>query len=341
MKSKLSYYYEMSCKVHPLHAAPKVWNYIKYRCLPRKAVTSVRRYTPQICTLLLTMRCNLNCKYCNAAKTLQEWRKDWCENEADPEKVKRIFANPLFANCLVVDLSGGEPLLVKDLDRIVAYLAEHGHVTNVITNGLLLADRIADLKRAGISRINVSLYNTNRSVIERDLAKINRVFPVHMSIVLLRSEVERQQDKLLETARFIRDAGCRGLRFFMYRPMGLDPQPEEIINDTLPAYIEFHRRMDKALPGFCLWPAAIQKRGVKKLCPQLWQRIGCDMLGNIIICCGIDTTLQGPNSNLFDSEPDTVFNHPTLVTMREQLLDPGCEPPEICKTCNLLGEPGW
>jgi sulfatase maturation enzyme AslB (radical SAM superfamily) len=263
------------------------------------------------------------------------------EGDINLEQVKRIFANPLFANCLFVDLLGGEPLLVKDLDHSVAYLTQRGYLTNTSTNGLLLAERIVDLKRAGISRINVSCYDANRAVLERDLAKINRVFPVHTSIVLLRSQVEKQPEKLLDTIRFIHDAGSRSIRFWIYRPVGLNPQPEEVISDTNSAYIDFRKRVEDAFASFCLWPAVIQSQSVKKLCPQLWQRINCDRSGNLLICCGTDMMLQGPNSNLFNSDPKVVLNHPTLVTMREQLLDPKCEPPDICKTCNLLGDPGW
>lgn len=341
MASKLSYYYEMGRQMRSWRIAPKFWNYVKYRFLKREAVTSVRRCAPQIASLLLTLRCNLNCGYCNAAKILKEGRDKGPEDDASIEKVKRIFANPLFAKCLLVDLLGGEPLLVKDLDKIIAYLAGCGHITNTSTNGLLLAQRIADLKRAGISRINVSLYEANRSVMERDLIKINKVFPVHMSLVLLRSEVENHPEKLLDMARFVYEAGCRSLRFWIYRPMGIDPRPEEVISDSSPAYIEFRRKVDEALPGFCFWPSAVQTGKIKKLCPQLWQRVGCDMAGNMAICCGTDTMLPKPNNNLFDGDPDVIFNHPLLVKMREQLLDPEGPPPEVCKGCNLLGEPGW
>lgn len=335
------YYLEMSKRIRLLEAAPKVYNYIKYRFLRRKAITSVRRYAPQIGSLHLTVRCNLSCGYCNAAKLFREEKEGWRERETTLNKVQRIFSNPLFMNCLLVDLLGGEPLLVEDLDRIVAYLTQRGHITNISTNGLLLADRIVDLKSAGISRINVSVYDANWPVLERDLAKINRIFPVHASFVLLRSDVEGRPDKLLTKAHFLHKAGCLSLRFFMYRPIGIDPKLEEIIVDTHPAYLELRRRMEGALPGFCFWPAVVKKGAVKKLCPQLWQRIGCDALGNVEICCGTDTILEGPNSNLFDNEPDIVFNHPTLVSMRKQLLDPGSEAPQACKNCNLLGEPGW
>lgn len=324
----------MSRNVH-LCSIGKIWNYIKFRCLSRNAV--MKHYTPQIACLLVTKRCNLRCDYCFYGNILGGGR----ETDATLEKVRRIFDSPLFRNCMAVDLQGGETLLVKDIDRIVSYMVKKGHIVSLSTNGLLLLDHVVDLKQAGISRINVSIYDTNRSVIKDDLAKINRVFPVHTSMVLLRSKIENEQDNIIETVKFIHDAGCKGIRFLLYRPIGINPQPEEVIYDNLPAYIEFRKKMERALPGFCLWPVPMQTDKVKKLCPQLWQRITCDMDGNIIICCGTDTILEGNSSNLFDSDPDDLINHPTLVTMRDQLLRPASDPPDMCKNCNLLGEAGW
>ena len=142
-------------------------------------------------------------------------------------------------------------------------------------------------------------------------------------------------------ASFVQQTGSLSLRFFIYRPMGADKSVDETITDTNPAYIELRRQVDAALPGFSVWPEVIKTGAVKKLCPQLWQRIGCDPLGEMNICCGVDEPLKGPNSNLFDAEPNIVFNHPVLVDMRQKLLDENSEPPEVCKTCNLLGDPGW
>ena len=318
---------------------PRIWNYIKYRTLTRKSTMSIKRYTPQVASLILTKRCNLSCEFCSVGNMLNP--KDWRDSEATLEKVKQIFTNPLFSNCLGVDLLGGEPLLVKELIPIVSWLSKRGLFINMNTNGLRLNKNIDDLKHAGISRISISLYDENQSFLEDNLSKINKIFPVHTSIVLERKVVENNQDKLLEKARFIHDAGCLNLNVMIYRPMGINPKPEEIITDTLPAYIEFQQKMNESLPGFCQWPAAIQTGKLKKRCPQVWQRISTDMLGHMDICCGSEMTLRGPNSNLFDTNPDILFNHPTLVNLRKQLLDPVSEPPNICKNCNLLGEPGW
>jgi Radical SAM superfamily/4Fe-4S single cluster domain len=339
--TKHTYYLSMLRRIRPLKATPRIWNYLKFRALPRRAQTSWARTSPQIASLLLTKRCNMNCSFCNVASFMHDESTTWRSVEGDLEKVQRIFDNPLFSRALLVDLLGGEPLLVKELVPIVAFLSERGHLTNMTTNGLLLADRIKDLKEAGISRISISIYEGNRAVLERDLASITKVFPVHTSMLLFRKEVEHAPEKIIQTARILRDAGCLDLRFWIYRPIGEHPHPEEILFEDDPAFLAFRRRMDEALPGFCFWPAPAKKGPVRKLCPQLWQRVGCDMAGNLGVCCGTDEFLPGPGGNLFEGDPDKVFNHPLLVRMREQLLDPAAEPPEMCKSCNLLGDPGW
>ena len=77
-----SYLLEMARKLRPLQAAPKVWNYAKYRSLRRLPRISARRYTPQIASLLVTKRCNLHCSYCNVATMMSEARPTWREYEA-------------------------------------------------------------------------------------------------------------------------------------------------------------------------------------------------------------------------------------------------------------------
>lgn len=340
--SKLSYYIDMARKVRPLKAAPKVLNYLKYRAGQRQPITSVSRYSPQIAGLLLTKRCNMKCSFCNVATFMHDKTTAWRALEGDLEKVKRIFATPLFANALLVDILGGEPLMVKELPSIIAFLSQRGHLTNITTNGLLLADQVQTLKDAGVSRINISVYEDNRDVLERDLPKINRVFPVNTNMLIFRKDVVNAPDKLLETIRFIKESGCIDLRFWIYRPIGEHVEPDEILYDDEPALLAFREMVEKAVPGFCFWPVPpVKGERAKKLCPQLWQRISCDMQGNLGVCCGTDSFLPAPGGNLFEGDKDAVYNHPVLVKMREQLLDPDAEPPEMCKSCNLLGDPGW
>jgi cyclic pyranopterin phosphate synthase len=77
----------------------------------------------------------------------------------DHEEVARLAA--VFASLGVrkVRITGGEPLLRRDADRLVAYLAAVPGLTDVAmtTNGLLLVRHAAALKRAGLGRLTVSL----------------------------------------------------------------------------------------------------------------------------------------------------------------------------------------
>lgn len=75
------------------------------------------------------------------------------------EEIARLAA--LFAACGVVKvrLTGGEPLLRRDLPRLVAMLSKVAGIRDLAltTNGVLLAEQAAALKRAGLGRVTVSL----------------------------------------------------------------------------------------------------------------------------------------------------------------------------------------
>ena len=146
----------MTKKVASLKMLPKAVNYLKYKLIKPKAV--VNCYTPQIVGVMMTYKCNLRCGYCGLVKSgLVNEEK----SEMTLDIIKRAFTHPILKNAVLVDLLGGEPLLCNDFIEIVAFLSSCGHLTNTSTNGLLLADKIADLKKAGITRINVSIYPEN------------------------------------------------------------------------------------------------------------------------------------------------------------------------------------
>lgn len=104
----------------------------------------------------VTDRCQLNCAYCRPVDAAAESRLDCLPLE------------PLVACCAAIcaaspisriRLSGGEPLLRRDLPDLVAALValpRRPEVT-LTTNGVLLAGRAAELAAAGLSRLNISL----------------------------------------------------------------------------------------------------------------------------------------------------------------------------------------
>jgi cyclic pyranopterin phosphate synthase len=106
--------------------------------------------------LSVTDRCNLRCRYC-----MPEDEYVWLERDhlLTFEEIDALVAVFTTLGVHRLRLTGGEPLLRRDLPRLVALLARRAGIDDlaITTNGLLLAEQAADLKRAGLGRVTVSL----------------------------------------------------------------------------------------------------------------------------------------------------------------------------------------
>ena len=106
--------------------------------------------------LSVTDRCNLRCLYC-----MPEEEYLWLPRQEllTFEEVNRIVE--LFTELGVTDvrLTGGEPLLRHQCDRLITLLASNPKIRDLAltTNGLLLTDQAEALKHAGLHRLTVSL----------------------------------------------------------------------------------------------------------------------------------------------------------------------------------------
>jgi cyclic pyranopterin phosphate synthase len=105
----------------------------------------------------LTDRCNLRCHYCMPAEGLPWLGRD--ELLTNDELVRLVGIGVRLLGIRTVRLTGGEPLLRKDLESLVTRIAELDPAPTVAltTNGIGLAARAAGLRTAGLSRVNVSL----------------------------------------------------------------------------------------------------------------------------------------------------------------------------------------
>jgi len=103
----------------------------------------------------VTDRCNLRCTYCMPADVVFLPREELLSYE----EIARVAAVAAGQGIRTVRLTGGEPLLRRDLDRLVRLLAAVPGIEEVAltTNGLLLAEQAGALAAAGLSRLNVSL----------------------------------------------------------------------------------------------------------------------------------------------------------------------------------------
>jgi GTP 3',8-cyclase len=163
----------------------------------------------------VTDKCNFRCRYCMPAEGL-EWLKR--DEILSFEEIQRLVALLAALGVTEIRLTGGEPLVRRDLPELVRMLAQAPGVDDVslTTNGVLL-DRLAGpLVEAGLRRINVSLDSLNHTrfaeITRRDaLDKVLRgleaaerhpeLRPIKINCVALRGFTEQEVPALAELAR--------------------------------------------------------------------------------------------------------------------------------------------
>ena len=104
----------------------------------------------------VTDRCNLRCVYCMPAEGIQQVSHAGIMRYEEIAAFVRVAAQ---AGVSEIRLTGGEPLARLGLPALVAMLAEIPGIRDIslTTNGLLLERFAAELKQAGLKRVNVSL----------------------------------------------------------------------------------------------------------------------------------------------------------------------------------------
>lgn len=116
--------------------------------------------------LSLTDRCNLNCVYCTPLEKRGFLRH---EDLLRHEEIARAVAAFVRAGVRKVRLTGGEPLVKKNIVGLVGMLREIPGLEELAltTNGLLLPELAAPLREAGLDRVNISLDSLKRETFER------------------------------------------------------------------------------------------------------------------------------------------------------------------------------
>jgi len=130
--------------------------------------------------LSVTDRCNLRCEYC-----MPEDDYVWLPREdvLHFEEISALVDVFLSLGVDKIRLTGGEPLLRRDLPALVRMIASKRGLNDLAltTNGVLLADQIDALKGAGLGRITVSLDTLHRDRF-KTLTRFDQLNAVHSGI---------------------------------------------------------------------------------------------------------------------------------------------------------------
>jgi pyrroloquinoline quinone biosynthesis protein E len=153
----------------------------------------------------LTYGCPLSCPYCSNPLNLAGYR-----DELTTAEWQRVVAEAQELGVLQLHLSGGEPLLRRDLVEIVNSANELGMYTNLVTSGLGLSRRRAEqLRAAGLDHVQISIQADEPAVsdriagipsFERKIEAAHLVkelgWPLTVNVVLHRQNLDRIADIL-------------------------------------------------------------------------------------------------------------------------------------------------
>jgi len=191
----------------------------------------------------VTDRCNYRCRYCMPSGV---------ERLEPPGRILR-YEEIIRAAQLIhrvrplrkIRVTGGEPLVRRNLPSFIGQLRRHfpGAELAMTTNGTLLVDKAAELKRAGLTRINVSLdaldperfrRSTGSDDPPEDVVRgIDAALDAGLGPVKLNSVLQRSInfEQLPELVAFAAGRGCE-LRFIEL--MGIGPARDLVAEEYVP-----------------------------------------------------------------------------------------------------------
>lgn len=113
---------------------------------------AIRKDSPLYVQFAVSKNCDLKCRMCQAVQSRKE------EKELELEEIERLSEILSALNVGVLVLTGGEPLLRKDLPRIIAAFTTRGISVRLQTNATLATDkRVEALVEAGLKDVTISL----------------------------------------------------------------------------------------------------------------------------------------------------------------------------------------
>jgi len=191
----------------------------------------------------VTQRCNLNCPYCHReGETLSD--TDSFRGEMTAEEIVRLAGMAVGLSISRIKLTGGEPLLRKDILEIVGGIANLRGLKDLsmTTNGVHLAFLAKDLKQKGLMRVNVSIPSLNtktyHNLMDGELGEVLNgiktavdvgLHPVKLNMLVLKGVNENEIERMIGFA----ERSGTILQLIELEPMNISPDYYEQHHFTL------------------------------------------------------------------------------------------------------------
>jgi heme b synthase len=211
-------------------------------------------FAPRWIAWEITRRCNLRCVHCRSSS-----EEEVAGHPDFPlEEAHRVLDDISSYAKPVIVLSGGEPLVRKDVFDIAGYGTEKGLRMCLATNGVLVTDEVCEkIKASGIRIVSLSLDGSTEKVHDdfrcqegafRGTINAAGLFRKHgIEFIVNSSFTKRNQDEIPRVYRLAKELGATAWYMFMIVPTG---RGEEIMSELISKeeyeeILEWHYRMEK------------------------------------------------------------------------------------------------
>lgn len=175
----------------------------------------------------VTDKCNMKCIYC-----MPNGNVKWFDNKEilNFQEIVRITSIFTQLGITKVRITGGEPLLRPSLENLIRDLTKIQNIKTIsmTTNGILLEDKINQLKSAGLNALNISLdtFREERFRTLNGISNLNKVlngiqkaselgFKIKINTVIIR---DWNDDEIINFVKFARDTKL-SIRFIEFMPL--------------------------------------------------------------------------------------------------------------------------
>jgi radical SAM protein with 4Fe4S-binding SPASM domain len=196
-----------------------------------------------------TLNCNLKCRHCAVPR--ETWKKGKEMGTVQVKQVLQQFAEDFPVEAITaLAISGGEPLLRKDIFEIIAYATQLGFKVGIDSNGFLMGrdtGLIDSLVEAGLWLPSLSLdgpeehHNFARGVecfqeVVKAITCFVEKYP-HLNVQTVTMVTRYNLSRLSETFSLLEDLGVRTARFGTVIPLGRAPR--DPMNFLLPGELSY------------------------------------------------------------------------------------------------------
>ncbi len=214
----------------------------------------IKEFEPKWIAWEITRRCNLNCVHCRSSSGME----DMGHPDFSTEEAYRVIDDIVSYASPVVVLSGGEPLLRKDVFDIAKYGTEKGLRMCMATNGSLVTEKICKgIKESDIKMVSLSLDGSTAEIHDNfrnqkgaftGVMNAAELFNKHGIKFLINSSfTKRNQEDIPEVYKLAKKIGATAWYMFMIVPTG---RGEEIMSELISKedyddILDWHYQMEK------------------------------------------------------------------------------------------------